>query len=192
MWELHTMGKTKKDISQLIGQTFNRLTLIEEIEPMRYGTTTVRRALFKCNCGTEKAIYLLNVVSGQIKSCGCINKGLAKKVTHGMSYIPEHGIWRNMKGRCLSSKHPDYKNYGARGIKVCDRWLDPIHGYNNFITDMGERPSKKHSVERVDNDGDYTPKNCKWATPSEQALNKRTSKKNRTHGTEQPQIFSRT
>ena len=77
-----------------------------------------------------------------------------------------------MKNRCINSKVTSYKNYGARGIKVCDRWLK----FENFLADMGERPSDQHSIERIDNDGNYEPSNCKWATRAEQVNNKRNTR----------------
>jgi hypothetical protein len=82
-----------------------------------------------------------------------------------------------MTGRCLVVTHPQYKDYGGRGIKICKRWLERNgQGTRNFIADMGEKPSSKHSLDRIDNDGDYTPENCRWATPSEQQLNRRAFK----------------
>jgi hypothetical protein len=75
-----------------------------------------------------------------------------------------------MRQRCYDERHSNFKNYGARGIKICERWLD---SYENFLADMGRKPSPRHSIDREDNDGDYEPGNCRWATPSEQALNKR-------------------
>lgn len=91
---------------------------------------------------------------------------------HGMSFTPEYRAWRSMKERCLNTRHKAYSRYGGRGIAVCDRWLE----FEHFYTDMGDRTSPEHSLDRIDNDGGYEPGNCKWSTRIEQQFNRRSTK----------------
>lgn len=91
------------------------------------------------------------------------------KTTHGMCYYPEYSVWRTMRARCSKPSHNRYYLYGGRGISVCERWQK----FENFIADMGRRPSEKYSIDRVDADGNYEPDNCRWATAKERANNRR-------------------
>lgn len=113
--------------------------------------------------------------TGRTWSCSCLNKERASEanITHGMRHSPEYTCYCNMMQRCTNSNRTDYPRYGGRGIRVCDRWLDPENGFVNFLSDMGPKPAKKLSIERELVDGDYCPENCRWATNTEQARNKR-------------------
>ena len=95
------------------------------------------------------------------------------KTTHGMTKTPEFRAWAHMKHRCFNPNHPRYLDWGGRGIMVCDRWKN---SFENFLADMGTKPSPKHSIDRIDNDGDYCPDNCRWATKTDQSNNKRNNR----------------
>jgi hypothetical protein len=130
--------------------------------------------LCRCDCGTQKVVQGNNLKSGKSTSCGCFHAEVtaANNKTHGLARTPEHRIWCGMKSRCSLPNRLSWKDYGGRGIKVCKRW----QRFENFLSDMGPRPSPKHSIERDDVNGDYEPGNCRWATKLEQANNTRANR----------------
>lgn len=131
-----------------------------------------RICVFKCKCGNEFTRILNTVREGHTKTCGKCTKWASTKI-HGLSDTVEHNTWMGMHRRCYKTNRKDYPDYGGRGVIVCDRWLN---SFENFLADMGMRPSPKHSIDRFPNkDGNYEPNNCRWATPFEQANNKRNS-----------------
>lgn len=126
--------------------------------------------VFKCDCGSEGVVKNVNdVKKGNTKSCGCL---LKEQVRHGLYKTTEYRLWISMKERCYNEKNLAYPNYGGRGITVCDEWL---HSITTFYRDMGPRPSKRHSIDRIDVNGNYCKENCKWSTDEEQCANRRSN-----------------
>lgn len=146
----------------------------------RYGVNMWK---IECKCGKRLLMPKKWLTSGQAKTCGCdsyhdIRNGIINR-THGQSLNPIYKVWKSMVFRCVDSRSNVWKNYGGRGIRVCRRWRN----FFNFYYDMGDRP-KGLSIDRINNDGDYTPKNCRWATWSEQNSNKKRGvRKNANHTT---------
>ncbi len=155
----------------LSGQRFGRLIVVQYAGSMIRGGKSRSNWLCLCDCGKQRPIGTEYLRMGTSRSCGCLRgKRVAPSVgpTHRRS--AERLAWTNMKRRCNNEKSPRFKDWGGRGIKVCDRWLN---SFENFLADVGIRPSTDHSIDRIDNDRNYEPDNVRWATKKEQIANRR-------------------
>ncbi len=152
------------------GQRFGRLIAVRAD-----ATSSRRKWLCRCDCGNEVLVNTTELTAGKTRSCGCLRreqtaKANVSRTSHGLSRTPTYYVWRSMLQRCTNPKVLNWDDYGGRGIKVCQRWMT----FENFLADMGERPSPKHSIDRYpNNDGNYERTNCRWATPKQQAANRR-------------------
>lgn len=160
----------------LTGKKFGRWTVIRKSEIQ---TTANIQWSCVCECGKVGSVQSNQLIMRRSRSCGCLRREVtaSRSKTHGNRLgrrsTPEYTSWQGMKDRCHNPKQKRFKDYGARGITVCDRWRNDFAA---FLEDMGPKPSPDLSLDRINNDGNYEPGNCRWATPKEQANNARARK----------------
>ena len=163
----------------LVGRRFGRLVVVARAENDSRGHV---RWECLCDCGNATTVWGSNLKrkTRSTRSCGCLAQEARPARTartftkHGMYKSPEYRAWQNMRERCNNPKHPQFKDWGGRGITVCPEWMD---SFEAFYADVGPRPGHRLSLDRIDNDGDYEPGNVRWATHSQQMKNRRPRKR---------------
>lgn len=165
-------------LSKMIGQRFGLFVVICEAD-RRFNKAgiSIRYFRVRCDCGKENIVRGDNLRTNNTRSCGCLERARKHSIPHHKAPGTEYGIWTGMRSRCRNPKCKDYRKYGARGIRVCQRWdkgEGNLSGYECFLADMGRRPSPRHSIDRFPTkSGNYEPSNCRWATPEQQYANRR-------------------
>lgn len=159
--------KSPRSRLDIIGQKCHMLEVVAFA-----GLDSRRNSLWlcRCDCGTEKVIKGSRIRAKTVKSCGCVIRGRRQG---SYTHWPEFLVWQRMLHRCSDPKNPSWQRYGGRGIAVCERWKEK---FLDFFADMGSRPSPAHSLDRINNEGNYEPGNCRWALPKEQSRNTRTNR----------------
>ena len=153
-------------IRDITGMRFGHLTVIQRMPSNSQGRSMW---LYRCDCGKESMTQGKLLKNGHTKSCGCQRGNRETKYGARAKQIPEYAVWMNMKERCRNPNKAAYKYYGARGIIFCERW----ESFENFLADMGPRPSPQHVLDRIEVNGNYEPTNCRWLSKEKSAGNRR-------------------
>ena len=163
----------KNDLEELIGHKFGLLCVIEEAPTKKVGDKFRRYIRCECACGNIVDVRMDQLLDGNTKSCGCLVKDRSvlplPDYTNEVALKKAKSIFKNIKQRCYNSNNTRFKHYGGRGIIICNSWLE---SFDNFLKDMGIPPSHKHQLDRINNDGNYCPENCRWVTNQENNRNK--------------------
>jgi hypothetical protein len=153
----------KHTTEEIVGKRFGKLIVLEEVEARMEGGCLRRRMRSRCDCGVIKSTRLGDLLNGHSKSCGCMSMAaLEQRTTHGLAGHALYDVWDAMKQRCFNSNSPCYHNYGGRGITICDEWRNDFKAFHGWAIE--NRWKKELDIDREDNDGDYTPKNCRFVT----------------------------
>lgn len=163
------------------GHKFGSITFIEDYEFLKTKSGTVRVSTFKCECGNLFNAKMKAVKNGNTKSCGCRFKKMMedRNTIHGLSGTRIYKTWKDMKARCYNQNNKDYKNYNGRGISVCEAWRNDFKSFHDWA--MSNNYSDNLTIDRIDNDGNYEPSNCRWVDRSTQSQNRRYAKNKTDH-----------
>ncbi len=165
---------------QLIGKRYSRLILLDEVEPDVYPSGEKKRKfLCLCDCGIKTIVRMSDMKSGRTQSCGCLNieKISSIKRTHNLHHTNLYSRWKGMKKRCYNPNEPQFRDWGGRGIRVCDEWGNDFKVFYDWAMSNGYE--KGLQLDRINNDGNYEPNNCRWVTQAENNKNKRVRKDSR-------------
>lgn len=169
--------------AELQGVRFGHLIAVEKVYKTNKKGVRVLYWFCECDCGGSKVVLPSNLKQGHTQSCGCLQKKICgdslreRRFRHGMTKSPEWTSWSCMLQRCYRTKNHNYHLYGGRGVTVCDSWNPDKGGcFENFFSDMGEKPDVSHTLDRIDPHGNYEPENCRWASSKEQSRNRRNTR----------------